>query len=75
MIVYYLGDCRVEEELNARFTAFGFQHGGDLRGGIVTEKLAEGFFVEGDAMFADESDEIGRRVAGECGAGEVRILG
>jgi len=61
--------------MDAGLAAFGFEHGGDLCGGIVAEELTESFFVESNAMLADESDEVGGCVAGERGAGEVGIFG
>ena len=68
------GYVRVEEELDACFAAFGFQHGCNLRGGIVAEELAECLFVEGDVVLADERDEVGGSVTGQGGAGEVGIF-
>lgn len=56
-------------------TALGFEEICNLRGGIVAEKLSEGFLVEGDAMLFDERDEIRGSEAGESGFGEVRIPG
>jgi hypothetical protein len=42
---------------------------------VVAEKLAESFFVIGNAVFLDEGDEVGGSVAGEGGLGEVGIFG
>ena len=47
------GDAGVEEDLDVGGMAFGFEKVGDVRGGIVAEKLAEHFFVIGDAMLLD----------------------
>jgi len=55
--------------------AFGFEHVGDVGGGIVAEELAEGFFVVGDAMFLDEGEKVHGGVAGEGRFGEVGIRG
>jgi hypothetical protein len=69
------GDAGVEEHLDVRGTAFGFEEVGDVRGGVVAEKLAESFFVVGDTMLFDESDEVSWSEAGEGGFGEVGIGG
>jgi hypothetical protein len=55
--------------------AFGFEHANDLSGGMVAEKLAERFFVVGDAMFFDEGNEIGWGITRKGGFGEVWVGG
>jgi len=47
----------------------------DVVSGAVAEELPEGFFVVADAVLFDERDEVLRGVAGERGAGEVRVFG
>ena len=69
------GDVCVAVKGDAGFGCFGEQHVEDVVGGAVAEELAEGLFVPGDAVFFDESDEVGGRVAGERGLGEVGIGG
>jgi len=68
-------DLLIEEDANAGGAAFCFEHGDDVASGAVAEELAEGLLVIGNAMPLDECDEIARCVAGERGAGEVRIGG
>ncbi len=67
------GDAGVEEDLDLGGATFGFEEVGDVRGGIVAEELAEPFFVVGDPMLFDESDEIRGSEADESGFGEMRI--
>jgi hypothetical protein len=55
--------------------AFGFEHGGDVGGGVIAEELAKSFFVVGDAMFFEEGEKVGGSVAREGGFCEVRIGG
>ena len=52
-----LGDLGVQENLYVGGAAFGFEHVGDVAGGVVAEELAERFFVVGDAMFFDEGEK------------------
>ena len=61
--------------LHVAGAAFGLQHRDDLLGAVVAEKLPLVLLVEGDAMALHQFDEVGRRVARECGARELRILG
>ncbi len=68
-----MGHYCVQDNFYIGGAAFGFQHVGDVAGGVVAEELAERFFVVGDAMFFDEGEEISRRVAGQSGFGEVGI--
>jgi hypothetical protein len=68
-------DFGVHDDFYIGIAAFGFEHGDDLRGGVVAEELAEGFFVVGNSVLLDEGDEIGWGVAGKGGLGEVRIFG
>ncbi len=69
------GDLGVQDDFYVGGAAFGFEHVGDVAGGVVAEELAEGFFVVGDAMFFDEGEEIRGSVAGQGGFGEVGIRG
>ena len=68
-------DVGIDHDFYIGVAALGFEHGDDLRGGIVAEELAESFFVVGDSVFFDEGDEIGGGVTREGGFGEVRIFG
>jgi len=53
--------------------ALAFEESDDLLGGAVAEKLAEGFFVEGDVVRAHEGDHVRGGKAGERGSGEVGV--
>lgn len=68
-------DAGVEEDLDFGGATFGFEESSDVCGGTIAEKLAERFFVVGDAVLFDEGDEIGGSVAGQGGFGKVRICG
>ena len=68
-------DASVEEYLHVRGAALEFEKVGDLRGGIVAEELAERFFVVGNVMFFNESDEIFRSEARQGRFREMRIGG
>jgi hypothetical protein len=65
----------VDEDLDLGGAAFGFEKIGDFGGRVVAEKLAERFFVKGDAMLLDESEEIGGSEAGESGFRKAGIFG
>lgn len=54
--------------------AFGQQHGDQVFGRAVAEKLAFVFFVEGNAVFFDQSHEIGRGEARQGRFGKARVL-
>ena len=69
------GDARVEEDLDFGGVTFGLEKRGDIGGGTIAEKLAEGFFVTRDVVLFDECEEISGGVAGQRGFGEVRISG
>ena len=69
------GDFSVEKNLSLGGVAFGFEHVGYFRGGIVAEELAKGFFAVSDAVFLDQGEKIVRRETGESGFGEVGIRG
>ncbi len=69
------GDVDIAEEGDAGLGCFGEQHVEDVAGGAVAEELAELLFVPGDAVLFDKGEEVGGRVAGERGLGEVGILG
>ena len=69
------GDFSVQSNSYVGAAAFGLEHVGDVGGGTVAEKLAERFFVIPDAVLFHQGDEIGRRVAGQSGFGEVGIGG
>ncbi len=60
----YFTDFAVEIDLDVCGAAFFFEKGDDLLGAAVAEKLAQCFFVKGDAMFFHESDEVIGYVAG-----------
>ncbi len=64
-----------ETELGVGGGALALEHGDDPLGGAVAKELAEGLFVEGDVVGADEGDEVVGGVAGEGGAGEVGVGG
>jgi hypothetical protein len=55
--------------------ALGQQQAEDGVGGVVAEELAEGLFVVGDVVFADEFEEVLRSVERQRGFGEVGIGG
>jgi hypothetical protein len=63
----------VQAQIDMRRCAFGQQHPHDLPCRAIAEQLAERLFMEGDAVLADQRDEIVLRVAGEGGAREMRI--
>ncbi len=67
-------DVGVDGDFHTGRAALGFEHGDDLHRGVVAEKLAERFFVIKDFVFFDEGNEVGGRVAGQGGFGEVGIL-
>ena len=69
------GDLAVQDNFHAGGTAFGFEHVGDVAGGVVAEELAKRFFVVRDAMFFDEGEEVRRGVAGQSGFGKMGIGG
>ncbi len=69
------GNAAIQFEIDVSGAAFVFEKGEDLAGGIVAEKLAEGLFVEGDAMLADKGEEVLGGKAGEGGLGEVGVGG
>lgn len=71
----HFGDAGIEEDLNFRGAAFGFEVIGDVVCGVVAEELAKSFFVVRDAMFFDQCQEIMRSKASQGGLGEVRIGG
>ena len=66
-------DLCVQEDLDTGVAAFGFEQIGNVLCGTVAEKLAESFLVVGNAMLFHEGDEVGGRVAGESGLGEVFV--
>ena len=68
-------DLRFEDDFDIGFGGFAEEHGDDLLGGVVAEELAQGFLVVLNAVAFDEGDEVGGRVAGERGFGEVGIGG
>jgi hypothetical protein len=68
-------DSCVQEDLHLGGAAFGFEHASDFGSRMVAKKLAESFLVKGDAVFPEESNEIGGCEAGERGFGKVRIGG
>ena len=64
-------DAENEGDVDGR--TFGEEHGDDLIGGAIAEKLAQSFLVVRDAVPFDEGDEVGGREAGERGLSEVGI--
>src|SRR5690625_1459442 len=60
-------------DLDARSVGFSLQHRDDLTGALVAEELPELFLMPGDFMFLDECEKIGRQIAAQCRAHEVRI--
>ncbi|MCY1372177.1 hypothetical protein D9M69_593630 [compost metagenome] len=54
--------------------AFGQQQGDQVLGRAVAEQLALVLLMETDAVFLHQRDEVGRRVARERRAAEVRVL-
>ena len=68
-------DSAVEKNLHAGGAAFCFQHVRDVFRGAIAEKLAQGLLVVGDAMFFNQSGEIGGRVTGEGGFRKVFVCG
>ncbi len=69
------GDFRGELHHNACGGAFRQQHGHDLRGRAITEKLAQGFFMPGDVVLGHEGQKIRWRIAAQGAAAEMRIFG
>ena len=65
----------VGENSNAGMAALNFEHVHDVLRGAVTEKLAQSFFVVGNAMLFHQHDEIRRGERGQGRFGEVRIGG
>ena len=66
-------DFRVQKGLDAGIAALRLQHIRDVLRGAVAEKLAESFLVVGNAMLFYQGDEVGGRVPGERGFGEVFV--
>ncbi len=63
----------VEKQLHPGGPAFSFQHAGNFARRAVAKKLAPSFLVVGDAMFFDQGNEVGGRVADQRGFYEVRV--
>ena len=57
-------NLRIEKNGHVGIAAFGFEHAEDVACGAVAEKLAQSFFVIGDGVLLDQSNEIGGSVAG-----------
>src|ERR1700754_3730153 len=68
-------DLVPDAQIDTGGRAFGQEHGDDLAGRAVAEKSAEGLLVELDAVFLDQSDEVGRLIAAQGGSAEMRIVG
>ena len=66
---------RVQKDSYSGIPAFGFEHCENVACGAVAEQLPQSFFVIGDTVLFDQRDEIGGRVAGQGGLGEVKIRG
>src|ERR1700692_2451055 len=73
--VFDLLNFGVRKNGDAGVLAFGFEHGEDVAGGAVTEKVASCLVVVRDARFFDQDDEIGGSVASDGGLGEMRVGG
>ncbi len=70
-----LVNVAVQDNLNPRGPAFGFEHFHDVLRGAVAEKLAERFLVIRNAMLFHQRDEVRRFVPGQGGFREVGIRG
>ena len=57
----------------AAFRHSEFEHAGDIARRAVAEELSESFFVEGNAMLLDQSNKVGRCVAGQRRFREVWV--
>src|SRR5262249_54448970 len=55
----------VQKSLHAGRTALRLEHLRDVARGVVTEKLAQCFFVIGNLVLLDECDEVLRQVASQ----------
>ncbi len=64
----------LQAKFDARCLHFGQQHGDDLPGAVVTEQLAQGLLMPGDAVALDQGDEVGGCVPLESGYAEARVL-
>src|SRR5438270_1640570 len=71
----YRQDTRGELHTCVCGFALGEEHIEDVVSGTVTEELAEGLFMPGDAVLLDKAEEIVRSVACEGGFREVRVGG
>ena len=65
----------IEEYLHSRAAALFIQHVYDFAGGMVTEKLAQGLLVVGNAVFFHQFNEISRAITGQRRLTEMGIAG
>ena len=54
------------ENVHSSGLTFRVHHIGDVRSSMIAEKLAQCFFVIGDAVFFDQGDEVGGCVTRQC---------
>ena len=64
-----------EFDVDSPGAAFVQQQGDDLPCGPIAEQLPECFFMPGDGVALDQSEEVPLGVAAEGGLGEVRVVG
>jgi hypothetical protein len=60
--------------VHAAFFALGQQQVDDLLGGIIAEKLAQGFLMPGDTVFAHQIDKVPLGVARQRRFAKMRVL-
>jgi len=72
-VLAHFFDFCVEQNFHSSIAAFLLQHGNDVTGSSIAEQPAELFLVIRDAMFFDEANEVGGRIARECRLGEVGV--
>jgi hypothetical protein len=70
-----LADFTSSDDAHASPAALFVEHGENLPGGAIAEKLAQGLLVIGNGVLRDQRHEIGGGVAGERRFGEVRVGG
>ena len=70
--VCFVNSC-VQEDADVGGAAFFFEHPQHVAGGTVAEQLPERLLVIRNAVPLNQCDEIGRRLAGQRGLGEMRV--
>ena len=73
LVLAHLAHFRAAPDFYSGLAAFLLEHRSDIACRSIAEQLAKLFLVVGDAVFFDESYEVGRSVAGERRFGEVWI--